>query len=73
MLAEHKSQKNWLDVSQGFNAYLNTMKSHAHEMGDLSKKFEYAEGWRQHNPLGFCSTEANPMADILKEYLSLAI
>ncbi len=68
MLAEHKSQKNWLDVSQGFDAYLNTMKSHAHEMGDLSKKFKFAEGWRQHNPLGFCSSDANPLADVLQEY-----
>jgi len=67
MLAEHKSQKNWLDVSQGFNAYLNTMKDLGKEMGELSKKFEYGEGWRQHNPLGFCSVDANPLADILQE------
>ena len=68
MLAEHKSQKNWLDVSQGFNAYLNTMKGHASEMGDLSKKFKFAEGWRPHNPLGFSTTNANPLEDVLKEY-----
>ena len=68
MLAEHKSQKNWLDVSQGFNAYLNTMKSLAKEVGTMSGKFNYAEGWRQHNPLGFCETDANPLAEILSEY-----
>lgn len=68
MLAEHKSQKEWLDFSQGFNAYLDTMKGHALEMGALSLKYEFAEGWRQHNPLGFCSAEANPLADILPEY-----
>jgi len=69
MLAEHKSQKNWLDVSQGFDAYLNTMKDLAHEMGKMSKQFEFAEGWRRHNPIGFCSPEANPLAEILSEYI----
>lgn len=65
MLAEHKSQKNWLDVSQGFNAYLNTMKSLARELGEMSGKFDYAEGWRRHNPLGFCPADLNPLAEIL--------
>jgi len=68
MLAEHKSQKEWLDFSQGFNAYLNTMKGYAQEMGEMSQKYEFAEGWQQHNPLGFCSEEANPLADILQKY-----
>ena len=72
MLAEHKSQKHWLDVSQGFNAYLNTMKDYAQEMGELSIKYEYAEGWRRHNPLGFCSADANPLADILQQNYNLA-
>ena len=72
MLAEHKSQKGWLDISQGFNAYLDTMKGYAQEMGVLSQKYEFAEGWRQHNPLGFCSSEANPIADILPEYFCSA-
>lgn len=65
MLAEHKSQKNWLDVSQGFNAYLDTMKGYSREIGALSGEYEYAEGWRPHNHLGFCSPGANPLADIL--------
>jgi LmbE family N-acetylglucosaminyl deacetylase len=71
MLAEHKSQKNWLDVSQGFNAYLNTMKGFAREMGKLSNKFNFAEGWRRHNPLGFCSPDADPIADLLFDYISM--
>ena len=65
MLAEHKSQKEWLDRSQGFNSYLNTMKEYGRELGDLSGRFEYAEGWRRHNPLGFCSPDANPLADLI--------
>jgi LmbE family N-acetylglucosaminyl deacetylase len=69
MLAEHKSQKEWLDRSQGFNAYLDTMKEHGLEVGKLSKKWKYAEGWRQHNPLGLCTADYNPLADLLPGYL----
>jgi len=27
----------------------------------------FAEGWRRHNPLGFCAPEADPLGDILGE------
>jgi LmbE family N-acetylglucosaminyl deacetylase len=67
MLAEHKSQKQWLDYSQGFNAYLDTMRDFAHEMGALSDRFEFAEGWRRHNPLGLCSVGADPLVNFLSE------
>jgi len=68
MLTEHKSQKEWLDYSQGFDAYLDTMKGFSREMGALSKRCEFAEGWRYHNPLGLCDANANPLRDILQEY-----
>lgn len=69
MLAEHKSQKEWLDRSQGFDAYIEIMKEHGRELGKMSKQFEYAEGWRQHNPLGLCKSDFNPLIDLLpKEY-----
>ena len=68
MLAEHKSQKEWLDRSQGFDAYLDIMKEHGREVGNMSKQFGYAEGWRQHNPLGLCAADSNPLADLLPEY-----
>jgi LmbE family N-acetylglucosaminyl deacetylase len=70
MLAEHKSQKNWLDISQGFNAYLNTMRNLAGEVGTMTGKFKYAEGWRRHNPLGLCSPDDDPLAEILSDYYS---
>jgi hypothetical protein len=70
MLAEHKSQKNWLDVSQGFNAYLNTMRNLAGEVGTMTGKFKYAEGWRRHNPLGLCSPDDDPLVEILSDYYS---
>lgn len=70
MLAMHKSQKDWLDRSQGFNAYLDIMKKHGREVGKMSKQWKYAEGWRQHNPLGLCSENTNPLAQLLKKYYS---
>lgn len=72
MLAEHKSQKEWLDRSQGFNAYLEIMKGFGREMGELSGQWEFAEGWRQHNPAGFCAAGSNPLADLLSEYFCVA-
>ena len=69
LLAEHKSQKEWLDRSQGFDAYLDIMMEHGRETGEMSKQWKYAEGWRQHNPLGLCANDYNPMADLLPGYL----
>lgn len=65
LLAEHKSQKEWLDRSQGVDAYLEAMRAQARAMGALSGCFEYAEGWRRHNPLGFCAPDANPLRETL--------
>jgi N-acetylglucosamine malate deacetylase 1 len=67
MLASHTSQKEWLDRSQGFDSYLNAMRQFTREVGTLSSRFEFAEGWRRHNPLGFCAQETNPLTDLLKE------
>ena len=68
MLAEHKSQKEWLDRSQGFDSYLNTMKALGQEVGEMSGKFKIAEGWRRHNPTGFCASGANLLAELLGDY-----
>jgi N-acetylglucosamine malate deacetylase 1 len=66
-LASHKSQQNWLDVSQGLNSYLSVMKEMSLEIGKLSGKFEYAEGWHRHSYLGFCAKDADPLCDALGE------
>lgn len=69
-LEEHKSQQNWLDVSQGMNSYLLAMEDLSLAVGRLSKKFKHAEGWRRHLHFGYCSPEADPLADALgKDYL----
>jgi LmbE family N-acetylglucosaminyl deacetylase len=69
-LEAHKSQQNWLDVSQGLNSYLLAMEDMSLAVGRLSKKFKHAEGWRRHLHFGYCSPETDPLADALgKNYL----
>ncbi len=64
-LACHKSQKEWLDTSQGLDSYLTTMEDMSRHVGVMSGRFEYAEGWRRHLHLGFCAEDADPLADLL--------
>ncbi|HTM52683.1 MAG TPA: PIG-L family deacetylase [Pirellulales bacterium] len=70
MLACHQSQKEWLDVSQGFDSYLDTMKELMRELGQLSGRFEYAEGWRRHYHVGFCGPQDDPLAVALGSRLA---
>ena len=64
-LACHKSQKEWLDSSQGLDSYLITMEGMSRQVGELSGRYEYAEGWRRHLHLGFCAEDADPLSDAL--------
>ena len=70
MLSCHRSQKEWLDKSQGLDSYLLTMKDMCAAMGKDSKEFRYAEGWRRHSHHGFSSKEIMPLEEILKGYRS---
>lgn len=65
MLACHKSQKQWLDESQGLDSYLDTMKDLMRQVGQMSGRFAYAEGWRKHSHLGFCGPTDDPLTDAL--------
>ncbi len=65
MLACHRSQKEWLDVSQGMDAYLETMVAFSREVGALSGRFIHAEGWRRHNHLGYSTKEIDPLSEAL--------
>lgn len=65
MLACHKSQKEWLDISQGMDAYLEVMVDFGRQVGALSGRFEYAEGWRRHSHLGYSAKEVNPLSEAL--------
>ncbi|PIE33644.1 LmbE family protein [candidate division KSB3 bacterium] len=70
MLACHVSQKEWLDMSQGLDAYLITMREMSEEVGRMSGRFRYAEGWRRHSHLGYSGQEIDPLHDMLKDYCS---
>ena len=69
MLAEHRSQKDWLDHSQGMDAYLITMRDLSRPMGDLVDECKYAEGWRRHSPMGFGPGDYDPLPELLKDYI----
>jgi len=69
-LAAHKSQQNWLDLSQGMNSYLLAMETMSLAVGRMSKKFKHAEGWRRHLHFGYCGPDDDPLAEALgKNYL----
>ncbi len=65
MLACHRSQKDWLDESQGMDSYLIAMRELDREVGVLSTRFAFAEGWRRHLHLGFCAPDADPLGAAL--------
>ncbi len=65
MLACHRSQKEWLDQSQGMDAYLATMEEFARQVGAMSRRFAFAEGWRRHSHLGFSAQDGDPLRDAL--------
>jgi len=68
-LKAHKSQQHWLDVSQKMNSYLQTMEDIALKVGEMSKVFKYAEGWRRHQHVGFCAEDADPLRVLAQDYL----
>jgi LmbE family N-acetylglucosaminyl deacetylase len=65
-LACHRSQRDWLDATQGMNSYIATMDEFARTLGSLSRKFRYAEGWRRHLHYGFSDEQADPLKAALK-------
>lgn len=67
MLSAHKSQKEWLDTSQGMDAYLDQMVEMSREVGVMSRAFKYAEGWRRHSHLGFSESDRDPLTEALGE------
>ena len=69
-LAEHKSQHSWLESSQGMNSYLMSMENMSRELGEMSGKFDYAEGWRRRSHLGFSQNEEDPLSEALQELYS---
>ncbi len=68
-LACHASQKQWLDESQGQDSYLQTLRDLSAEVGKMSGKFAYAEGWRRHSHWGFCGPDDDPLVETLADII----
>ena len=68
-LACHASQKQWLDESQGQDSYLETLREMSRQVGRMSGKLEYAEGWRRHQHWGFCGPTDDPLRDALSDII----
>ena len=64
-LAAHRSQREWLDASQGMDSYLLTMEEMSLALGRMSGEFQHAEGWRRHSHLGFSAVEIDPLGQAL--------
>jgi LmbE family N-acetylglucosaminyl deacetylase len=70
-LACHRSQKDWLDASQGMDSYLNSMDALSLSVGKMSRGFKHAEGWRRHLHLGLCAEDADPLRAALRKSYQL--
>jgi LmbE family N-acetylglucosaminyl deacetylase len=68
-LKAHQTQQNWLDVSQKLNSYLQAMEDISLKVGQMSKTFKYAEGWRRHLHYGFCRPDDDPLKELGDDYL----
>jgi LmbE family N-acetylglucosaminyl deacetylase len=67
MLAQHASQKEWLDATQGMDSYLESMADAARTVGTRFGGCAYAEGWRRHNHMGYCSPDFAPLQRLLAD------
>ena len=67
MLRRHASQKEWLDVSQGQDSYLATMRDACAEVAKLAgrKSLKYAEGFRQHSHVGYSTRDKDMLSEAL--------
>jgi LmbE family N-acetylglucosaminyl deacetylase len=83
MLCCHRSQKEWLDATQGSDDYIKWMESAARRMGELSGpstssgcstgsgcRFEFGEGWRQHSWMAYGPKEFDPLRAALRDYIA---
>ncbi|MDP2982006.1 MAG: PIG-L family deacetylase [Candidatus Latescibacter sp.] len=65
MLSLHRTQKEWLDKSQGIDAYLRLMETFSREVGALSGRFDYAEGFRRRAHWGYGPLDYDPLSHLL--------
>jgi N-acetylglucosamine malate deacetylase 1 len=66
MLRCHRSQKDWLDISQGMDAYLTIMRQFGAEVARWSGRgWKYAEGFSRHCHIGFAAQERDILSEVL--------
>jgi LmbE family N-acetylglucosaminyl deacetylase len=53
VLAEHRSQQDWLDATQGMASMVIEMERLGASVGAMSRRFAHAEGFRRHLHFGF--------------------
>lgn len=63
----HVSQQAWLDETQGFGSFVGEMDEMSRTIGDMSGRYEVAEGWRRHSHLGFSARDQDPLAVALAD------
>ncbi|MSU37340.1 MAG: LmbE family protein [Pedosphaera sp.] len=64
-LSCHRSQKEWLDASQGMDSYLVALDEDARVLGRASGKFHLSESWTRHLHLGFGGVDQDPLREVL--------
>lgn len=67
LLGLHRSQQAWLETSQGMSSYQESMEQMMREVGALSQRYRWAEGWRRRHPLGFAPLQSDPLRAALKD------
>ncbi|MGA0368039.1 MAG: PIG-L deacetylase family protein [Kiritimatiellia bacterium] len=70
-LACHRSQKEWLDQTQGMDAYLDTQAELTRTLGSESGAGMHAEGFTQHLSLGFAAESHRPLQTLLADSVRL--
>lgn len=65
-LGAHASQQQWLDTSQAMSSYVQTMEDLGGEVGRMSGRFAFAEGWRRRMHAGYCEPDADPLRAALE-------
>ena len=63
-LAAHRSQKEWLDVSQGMDSYVKSMEEISRNLGQAAGT-THAEGGRRHSHIGFSAEDIDPLGQVL--------
>jgi LmbE family N-acetylglucosaminyl deacetylase len=61
----HQSQRQWLIETQSMQDYISTMEQFSRRLGNATKRFTHAEGWRRHLHYGFARENDDPLRTAL--------